>query len=452
MRIAIVGGGLTGLSAAYDLAGRGHDVVLFERAPDVGGLARGFEMAGEPLERYYHHIFTHDTAFIDLARELNVAGDLEWLSSRMGTFAEGTIYPFMGPLDLLRFPLLSLAQRLRFGMATLWARSLKNYRPLENETAESWLSRTFGKRGYQVIWEPLMRKKFEQYTSTVAAVWMWGKIALRGSSREKGKEKESLGYMRGSFQKFHEALAEACRKRGVSIHLKAAVTGLERQGVHWTVKVGAEAYDAFDQVLVTLPPAPMRELVEPHLNEQERSQLAGVKYQGAMVAVLKLDRRLTDYYWINVNDYEVPFGGVIEHTNLLPTERYGGFHVVYLSRYISATDPLFSASEQDVLARFLAELPKFNQAFSPDWIKEAWLFRDAYAQPVIECGYAERMPPMATSAHGLYLANMNHIYPEDRGMNYAVRLGRQVSEKMLRQGVVTSIVPADAPRRIATNQ
>lgn len=440
MRVAIIGAGLTGLSAAYQLAGQGHDVVVFERDTEVGGLARGFELAGEPLERYYHHIFTHDTALIDLARELGVASDLEWLPSRTGTFAEGKIFPFMGPVDLLRFPLLGFCQRLRFGVATLWARSLKNYHPLEKETAEHWLTRLFGQRGYQVIWEPLLRKKFEHLTPSVAAVWMWGKIALRGSSREKGKEKESLGYMRGSFQKFHEALAQACRKRGAAIRLGAAVTSLERRSDRWAVAAGAEPSEDFDQVLVTLPPAPMKDLAGPHLSEQERARLEGIKYQGAMVAVLKLDRALTDYYWINVNDYQVPFGGVIEHTNLLPVERYGGYHVVYLSRYISPTDPFFSEGEQAVIARFQAELPKFNAAFSPDWIKEAWVFRDAYAQPVIECDYPEKKPPMVTSAHGLFLANMNHIYPEDRGMNYAVSLGRRVAEEMSGRAVAASVV------------
>lgn len=441
MKIAIIGAGLTGLSAAYKLAAPGREIVVFERAPEVGGLARGFELAGEPLERYYHHIFTHDLALIDLARELGVAGELEWLSSRMGTFADGRVFPFMGPLDLIRFPLLTFFERIRFGLATLYARSLKNYRALENETAESWLSRIFGKRGYQVIWEPLMRKKFEHHTASVAAVWMWGKIALRGSSREKGKERESLGYMRGSFQRFHEALAKACRDKGVAIKLGAPVTALERQDNRWTVMVG-DASEAFDQVLVTLPPAPMRELVQTHVAADEQERLEGLKFQGAMVAVLKLDRRLTDYYWINVNDYDVPFGGVIEHTNLLPSERYGGYHVVYLSRYISPDDPFFAASSEAVLARFKQELHKFNPAFSPDWVKEEWVFRDAYAQPVIECGYPERRPPLATSAEGLFLANMNHIYPEDRGMNYAVMLGQKAAEDMCRRTVMQSVVPA----------
>lgn len=443
MKVAIVGGGLTGLAAAYQLAGSGHAVVLFERLPEVGGLARGFFLEGEPLERYYHHIFTHDTVLVDYAKELGVENELEWLSSRTGTLAGGKLYPFMGPLDLLRFSPLSFLERVRFGVATLWARQFKDYRKLEGLTAETWLPKIFGKAGYRVIWEPLMRKKFEHHTSDVSAVWMWGKIALRVSSREKGKEKERLGYMRGSFQRFHEALADACRTRGVDIRLNAEVQSLDRQQGDWTVTVNGEALAGFDQVLVTLPPRPMFSLVKDMLSENERKRLENLKFQGAIVAVLKLDRPLTDYYWINVNDYDVPFGGVIEHTNLLPPERYGNFRVVYLSRYISPEDPFFQADDASVLERFYEALPKFNPSFSRDWVKEAWVFRDAYAQPVIECHYPDKMPPLETSAEGLFLANMNHIYPEDRGMNYALRLGHQVSALMLKRQPVRPASEAD---------
>lgn len=439
MKIAILGGGLTGLSAAYELAAQSHDVVVFERASEVGGLASGFSVEGEPLERYYHHIFTHDSVLRAYARELQVEHLLEWLPSRMATYAHGKTFPFMGPLDLLAFTPLSFPQRLRFGLATLWARQMKNYRSLEQERAVDWLPRLFGKAGYREIWEPLLRKKFENLTEDVAAVWMWGKIALRGSSREKGKEKELLGYMKGSFQSFHEAMADACRKRGVEIRLASEVTELTRSNQGWSVHLQDQAHAGFEQVLVTLPPRPMLNLVKDLLNADEAQRLADLKFQGAMVAVLKLDRALTDYYWINVNDYSVPFGGVIEHTNLIPKERYGGYHLVYLSRYISPEDPFFQASSSEVLERFYQELPKFNPSFSPDWVKDAWVFRDAYAQPVIERSYPDRMPPLETSAEGLFLANMNHVYPEDRGMNYALRLGKSASATMLRR---SSRVPA----------
>lgn len=430
MRVAIVGAGLTGLACGRELAAAGHEVIVFERGSQVGGLASAIEVGGEPLERYYHHVFTHDTTFRDYARALGLEAELEWLPSSMGMFAHGRLFPFAGPLDLLRLPIISLPDRLRFGLATLWVRARSQKPPDEQETALPWLRRLFGEAGTRAIWEPMLRKKFEQHADQVAAIWMHGKIAARGGTRERGREREVLGYMRGGFQRFHQRLAES---PGVAIRLEAEVAALVPEAGRWRVTTRAGESEDFDQVLVTTPPRAMQALVAERLNEDERQRLARLKFQGAIVALLALDRPLTPYYWINIHDHDVPFGGLIEHTNLVPAARYGGAHLVYLSRYISPTDPLFQASDEEVLARFIPELAKFNPAFQESWLTQRRVFRDAYTQPVVEPGYPARRPPLATSAPGLFLANMNHIYPEDRGMNYALALGRKAAAEMAKQ-------------------
>ncbi|HEY9723929.1 MAG TPA: NAD(P)/FAD-dependent oxidoreductase [Oscillatoriaceae cyanobacterium] len=448
MRTAVIGAGLAGLSAAHQLAARGRRVVLFERADAVGGLARGFEIGGQSLERYYHHIFTHDRTFQAYVDSLGLADQLEWWPSRMGVVGRrDRLHPFTTPLDLLRFPDLDPLSRLRFGWGVFRARAIKDYRELEHRTAASWLIEVFGQAGYQTIWRPLLAGKFGHHAKDISAVWMWKKIALRGDSRDGRREQERLGYVRDGFQTFHEALAQSCRDSGVEIRLGARVTQLAQNRGHWTIFCEEQAYPDFDQVLVTSPPRVAQHLAEPFLSADEQRRLANLRFQGAIVAVLQLDRPLSHYYWLNVNAEGFPFGGVIEHTNLIPPERYGGAHIVYLSRYIEPDAPLFHASNDDVLEQFVAALPRINPTFDRRWVKEAWVFRDAFAQPVIPCGYRDEMPPMATSAPGLFLANMSHIYPEDRGMNYALALGMQASELMLTER--HAIVPATSSENTA---
>jgi len=70
MKIAIVGGGLTGLVAGYRLSQKGHKITIFEKEKELGGLAGGFKLGGTYLEKTYHHIFRKDKYIIDLIEEL----------------------------------------------------------------------------------------------------------------------------------------------------------------------------------------------------------------------------------------------------------------------------------------------------------------------------------------------------------------------------------------------
>lgn len=414
----MLGAGLTGLAAARQLAKAGHAVDVFEREPEVGGLARGFEVGGDPLERYYHHLFTHDEAFRALAAELGLAGDVEWLPSRMGTLRGGRLHPFGGALDLLAFKPLSPAARVRFGLGVLAAR--RQPAPAVDLAALPWLEATFGQEATAVIWQPMLEKKFGPHAANVSATWIWGKIALRGKSRDHG---ERLGYMKGGFQRFHQALAADAERHGARIHLGVEATALE-QG--WRVA----GYGPYEQVLVALPTRPLLRLAGPHLEAEERARFERLAYQAAVVAVLALDRPLTPYYWINVNDLDVPFGALIEHTNLVPAARYGGRHIVYVSRYLGPDEPFYALPDEAVLQAFLPALTRFNPAFQPAWIQQRWVFRDAFTQPVIPPNYPRLAPPLQAAAPGLFLANMAHIYPQDRGMNYAIALGQQVAAQM----------------------
>ncbi len=74
---------------------------------------------------------------------------------------------------------------------------------------------------------------------------------------------------------------------------------------------------------------------------------------------------------------------------------------------------------------------RINPAFDPSWILNRWMFREPAAQPVVTVGYHERIPPLQTGVPGLVLANPTQIYPEDRGTNYAVRLGDDAARAVL---------------------
>lgn len=435
MRVAVIGGGVAGLAAGYELVRAGHEVVLFEAGPVWGGQVRTFEIGGGRIESFYHHLFRSDTEIVALIEELGLGPDLRWIDSNVGLHAGGRSYPFIGPLDLLRFDRVSLLTRLRLGLTALWLRRVSDYTRYEGQRASDWITSRVGREGYERVWGPLLRAKFGAYADDVSMVWFWGKIYLRFASREGGLfAKEQLGYLRGSFGRLVDALLAALTAGGAELALStpvARITFADGRVNGLTLADGREV--AADAVIATVPsPFFARMLPElPALDARYAELLEAVRYQWATVLVLALDRPLSDIYWLTMTDDDVPFVVAVEQTNFVPPAEYGGQHVVYFSRYADPGDPIVEQDVQQVLDAYEPYIRRINPAFERSWIRDQWLFKDRAGQPIVHAQYHETIPPHRTPVAGLYLANTTQIYPEDRGQNYSIRMGRRVARLAL---------------------
>ena len=436
MRVGIIGGGAAGLAAAYELTGQGHFAEVFEVAPFLGGQASTFEIGGGRLERGYHHLFVSDTAMTDLIHELGLGDKLAWLESKVGVYHSGRIWDFATPMDLLRFGPLTLPQRLRLGLQTFALQKTRNWRKFEGVTAQEWLTRNLGAEIYQAIWEPMLRGKFGEYYDQVSMTWLWGKIYLRVASRGKTLQKERLGYPMGSFGEVFDRLEEVITQRGGQVHISARVNrvvveeeramGLDIQ----TVGKDPEVRN-YDAIIATTPSYVFTRLVPPLPGDYHR-KLVGVQYLSAVLVILALDRPLTSKYWLNVADRSLPFVGVIEHTNMIDPALYGGNHLVYLTNYTARDSELYSKSSEELLEDFIPHLQKLNPSFERPWIREYFHHKVDGAQPIIGVNYGQQIPDHRTPIRDLYLANTTQIYPEDRGTNYSVRMGREVAQLVLK--------------------
>ncbi|MFI5142793.1 MAG: NAD(P)/FAD-dependent oxidoreductase [Thermoanaerobaculales bacterium] len=429
-RIAVVGAGLTGLVAAYRLAQAGWRVTIFERYPEAGGLVATFDVGGERLECFYHHLFTTDTEYVALARELGLADEIEWLPSRMGIYSAGRIWDFGTPASLLAFKPLPWLDKVRFAFSTLWLNRSANYHAFEGVTAREWILAHAGRRAWEVVWGPLLAQKFAEKADEVSMVWLWGKVYLRGRSRSTSGMGERLGYLRGSFGRLVDTLVARLREAGARFEFASPIRRIVPAGGALDVVTRADR-ERFDAVLFTASPQELLRVAGEQFPHGRRQALAGLASTAAMCVVLELDRRLTPYYWLNIADATFPFGGVIEHTNYIPAERYGGRHVVYLSKYLLEDHPLWRARDDEVWQAYRPFLLRLNPAFDDAWVLSRHHFKAAYAQPVIPCNYSAIIPPFATSLPGLYHACMAQIYPEDRGQNYAVRSGDRAAAALV---------------------
>ncbi|PKO21828.1 MAG: oxidoreductase [Chloroflexi bacterium HGW-Chloroflexi-1] len=431
-RIAIIGAGAAGLAAAYDLTRAGHRVTLYEAAPGVGGLAAGFKAShwDWTLEKFYHHWFASDRHMLGLIDELGWRDQVVFPRPYTVIYWQGKFHPFDSifttiPLFLLRhFPLTDV---IRYGLAGVYLRFFAAWEPLEKYTANAWTRRWFGQRVYDLQLRPLLVGKFgEENLEVVNMAWLWARLKARTTR---------LGTFVGGFQTFLDRLADVVRSQGAEIRLNTPVTAVRartvsenRSGLTIETPSGAELYDA---VISTSSPASMARLA-PDLPASYRESLAALKSMGAVVLVITLKHRLTNYYWHNLpKDAGFPFLALVEHTNFIGPEHYGGDHIIYCGDYLDPDHEYFTLSKEELLERFLPALERFNPDFDRSWVKETWLWRTAYAQPVPPVNHSQNIPPLRTPVPGLYFASMSQVYPWDRGTNFAVEIGRKVAEMVV---------------------
>lgn len=405
MTIGIIGAGFTGLAAAYYLSKAGHKVTVLERTNQPGGLATGFK---EPnwdwtLEQHYHHFFVSDKTIQILAAE--IGHPVHFVRPKTSTYYQGQTYQLDSPLSLLRFSPLPVIDRLRMGLVLAFLKTNPWWQPLESFTAQKFITMLMGQTAWEVLWEPLFLGKFGKYASSVSASWFWARINPRSPS---------LGYPQGGFLSLARLIESVAKKLGAKFIYSTTVERIEPLLVK------------YDRVICTLPTAQLGKI-----SGLDYPRLPGL---GAVNLVLVLDRQfLTDgTYWLNINDRIMPFVCVAEHTNFMDPKFYGGDHLLYIGNYLPADHPYFSMSAGQLVSLFSPYLKKINPKFKTDWIRKAWVFKAPFAQPVVTPGYSRHIPAMVTPIPNLYLANIQQVYPWDRGTNFAVVLGRRVADLCLK--------------------
>jgi protoporphyrinogen oxidase len=426
--VVIVGAGFTGLTAAYELSKKGFKVKVIEADSGPGGLAGTFNFSDDvKLEKFYHHWFNNDLYVPELVKELGLEGDVITLPTKTGMYFNGRLWRLSTPIDLLRFTALSLPDRIRLGLLVLKVRQIKDWKKIEHLTIREWLEPLCGKNVYKVVWAPLIDSKFSILAEQVNAVWMWKKLVLRGSTRNQ-KGGEELAYFRGGFGRLAEALVTAIESRGGEVSYGERVISAKFSKDMITSLITDKSEICAAQFLFT-PAFPIIANIFSETTEVKwLNSLNRVKYLGNVCLVLRLNKSLSDTYWLNVNDPGFPFVGVIEHTNFDLPSNYKDSHIVYLSRYLAVQDPIWGYSDGEYLDFAFKHLSRMFPQIDKSWLLDFRVWRAEFAQPVTERDYSQYVPATQTPYKNACIATMAQIYPEDRGTNYAIRDGKVISD------------------------
>ncbi len=452
MRVAIIGGGITGLSCSVYLSGKGISTVIFESKKEAGGLAKGFNPSATKnsnkwkwnLEIFYHHIFTNDKEIIELAK--TVGAKILINKPVTSSWLHGKEMQLDSPLSLLRFSELSFFARLRMGFGLFALKMIPNGLFLEKYKATEVLPELLGKEGYDLVWKKLLTAKFGPYVNEVNLAWFWSRVA---------KRTKNLGYFEGGFDRLVEKMEVDIKKNGGEIRLGTEVKSLTLPGlpqleyeirndeksngmISNKVVVNGEEFDA---VVVTTPAPIAEKLLKGWIPGQARNDDVGIldtkigktkiNYLWGQTLILELSRKILNGYWLNILEDNFPFLVTVEHTNMIDKKMYGNNRIVYLGNYLPEGHKQLSMTKEELVKLYTPFIKKINGHFDKKLIKNSFLFREPFAQPVFPVNYSKTIPNIKVS-NGVYLANMSMVYPFDRGTNYAVKMGRDVAKMIIR--------------------
>jgi len=430
-KVAIVGGGFTGITTAYRLSLQGYEVTVFEAGQVLGGLAGGCSILGKPVEKAYHFLYKTDEYMLGLLDDLEMSDQLTYHKSSVSTYYDGTLYPMENPIDLIKFTPLSFINRIRAGVSVLYLQKVKNWEKLTTITAMDWLTKFAGKQVTDVIWEPLLKGKFDKYYDQVTMCWLWGRIKQRVESRDAKLKGEALGYIDNGFVTLVDAMVEKVEAAGGQFKMSTPIESIKHDPANDVVTLEtAGETSTFDRVLLTTPCSVASKLLSDYKQSEPEyfQQLESIDYLDAAVLLFATDKPISPYYWHNINTPNSPFVVFLSLTALIGTEKFDGKHVYYIGDYIPREHPYMSATEQDLTNTWFEALHSMFPEFDPSSVIEKQVYRFRDAQHIVAPDFDNKITPHETPCPHVYLCNFSQIFPMDRGTNYAVRDGYRMAD------------------------
>lgn len=418
-KVAVLGAGPMGLVVAYELLKQGQKVVIFEADSVVGGMTASFDFEGVDIERYYHFICQSDEALFKLLRDLEIDDKLCWVKTKMGFYYQGKLFEWGSVSGLLKFQPLVFFDRIRYGIFALISVFRKNWEDLDKIDAVSWIKKWIGVNAYNITWKSLFDQKFHHYTSNLSAAWIWARIHRFGVS-------SMNGYLEGGSQTLLKTLVENIEEMGCEIRLNSPVKNIEHNH-NLDISYGQGKIEQFD-VIVSTVPLPYISSIMSNMPSKFLDDYKNIDNIAVVCVIVKLNQRLTDSFWLNINDSRMDIPGIIEFTNLRPMDD----HIVYVPYYMPDTHPMYAENNEVFKKKVKHYFKMINPDFSYDSIVGMKVSRYRWAQPICHPSHLESLPSIRTKIPGVYIADTSFYYPEDRSISESAKLGKRIATMVVK--------------------
>jgi protoporphyrinogen oxidase len=424
--VAILGGGILGLTLGYRLSSAGVPVVIYERDPIPGGLAGAMDFAGLQVDRFYHVILPTDTQVIDLCQEVGVADRLQFRPTRVGYFDQGKMYSLSSLAEFLRFTPLSWYERMRLAYFVLYCQRVTDWPALDDMPLEDWLLKQCGSGLFKKLWLPLLHSKFDDQPEGLPATYLWARTRRMSTTRDRS-QRERMGCLVGGYQVLAEALVKAIREKGGQVHLGVGVQELACRGGKVVGLETERGHQSCRAVVSTLLPCHLQPLLP------AESVLEPQRYLGIVCLLLKLRQSLSPYYSINITDRSIPFTTVVETTHVIGPENMGGQTLVYVPKYVKPESPYFNKPDRAIAEEFFPHMQRMFPEFNPKQILDWQVMRARTVEPVHGIGAGRQILPITSPMPGLFQTSTAQIYPALVNCQAVIQLATRVASELMPQ-------------------
>lgn len=427
----IVGGGIMGMTLARRLVQQGHEVTLFEGAPDLGGLVSSWKIGDVEWDKFYHVILLSDFHTRNMLDELGLETNINWVETKTGFYIKGKLYSMSDTIEFLKFPTLNLFDKFRLAFTILLASKIKDWKRLEKIPVTIWLRKWSGKNTFYNVWLPLLRAKLGDSYQRTSTAFIWATIQRLYGARRSGLKKEMFGYVPGGYKRIVQAIKQNLLNQGVIIRTNHQAKEIfENSKGKPSILFTNNNLEEFDNIIVTLPSQIVSTLCK-GLSASESQKHDEIEYLGVICVSVLLDKSISPFYVTNITDSWVPFTGVIEMSALVDKSYFGGNSLVYLPKYVSPNDPLFDQSDDEIKAHSISMLLKMYPILQEDNIKFVGVARAKHVITVSTLRYSDMLPDIQTSITGVYIINSAHIKDGTVNVNETIKVAESKLDELI---------------------